>query len=458
MTPNSFRQMTFLLCTIGAAALPARAAEAQAPGFRERLDSVFTRFDRHARMMGSVTIRRGDRVLYQRSLGYRDSVGDGWVRADSATAYRVGSVAKPFTAVLIYQLIDEGRLTLETSLATFFPSIAQADRITIRDLLGHTSGLPDHTQGLVSTVPIAPDSVLQRIAARPLHFPPGTRRQYSNSNFYLLGRIVEQLGSTPLERRLQQRIVAPLALRRTYLGRSVDAAHNEARAYYFSDGHWELQEDDAIGNAGGAGAVVASSADLATFLTALFAGRLISPGSLHEMTTGFSTGTVRNGKGLSPFALGVSGREGFSHDGSIGAHTAVVGYEPQDSLAVAIVVNGHNYPINRIFFHAWRALYGAPDTLPTFVPLAVPDSIAAAVAGDFHAPDWGIALVVRSRGGAVEAQSPGQSAFPLVYLGGRRFMNERDGILLEFGAPVGGRAPALTLLQQKYQIPMERRP
>jgi len=456
MRPTLSTALVLLLLGASASA-PHAALAAQTPGYRARLDSLFGVLERHHRTMGSVTIRRGDRVLYQRTMGYRDSSAAGWVRADQNTSYRLGSVAKPFTAVLIYQLIDEGRLSLATSIDRFFPSLPDAARITVRDLLGHTSGLTDYTNGIDVAVGLSRDSVLQRIASSPLRFAPGTRRQYSNSNFYLLGLIVEAITAGMYEDRLRTRITGPLGLRRTAVGRAVDAADNEARAYYFSEGHWERQPDDAIENAFGAGHLVSTTADLTAFLAALFTDRLISKPSLHEMTHGFVSGDDRNGKGMSPFSLGVAEREGFSHDGSIGAHTALIGYEPSDSIALALTINGHNYPINRVFFHTWKALYGAPDTLPSFVPRPLPDSVASAVAGDYHAPDWGISLSVRTRDGLVEAQSPGQSAFPLVYLGRRRFMNERDGILLEFSAAVSGRSPRVLLLQQKYQIPIDRR-
>lgn len=451
--PTSLTALSLLMLV----AAPRVPLSAQAPGYRARLDSLFDHFERHDRMMGGVTIRRGDRVLYRRSVGYRDSAATGWVRGDAATVYRTGSVTKPFTAVLTYQLIDEGRLSLETSLDRFFPAFSDGARITVRDLLAQTSGLSDYVYGIDLTVGISRDSIVRRILSQPLRFAPGSRREYSNSNYFLLGLIVERASGDSFERRLRAKITDPRGLRRTAVGRPVNPARNEARAYYVSEGHWALQPDDAIENAGGAGNLVSTTDDLSAFLSALFAGRLISPASLHEMTHGFVQGEDRHGKGMSPFQLGVGHREGYSHDGSIGAHYALIGYEPTDSLSLAIAINGHNYPFHRIFFHVWRALYAAPDTLPNFTPHPVPDSVADGITGDYHAPDWGIALTVRRRAGGLEAQSPGQLPFPLEYLGGHRFMNKHDGILLEFSAPEAGRSPQVVLLQQKYRIPMGRR-
>src|SRR6185436_7305163 len=103
-----------LLVTLGTS--PRRAA-AQSTGFHARLDSLFTILDTSQRMMGSIAIRKGNRLLYQRSIGFRDSTQSGWVRSDSSTTYRIGSVTKPFTAAIVYRLVDEGRLSLDAKLS-----------------------------------------------------------------------------------------------------------------------------------------------------------------------------------------------------------------------------------------------------------------------------------------------------------------------------------------------------
>ncbi|MBK8248458.1 MAG: beta-lactamase family protein [Gemmatimonadetes bacterium] len=297
---RSARAPMFASCLL--AALPGASA-AQAPDYRARLDSLFDILGTSQRVMGTVTIRKGERVWYQRSVGYRDSAAAGWVPADSATMYRVGSIAKPFTAVMIYQLIDERKLTLDTKLSRFFPRLPNADSITIRDLLGHTSGVPDFTQGMDGIVPITRDSILKRIASMPTQFRVGTQRRYSNSNFVLLGYIVESITSSSYAEQLQRRIVRRAGLRRTRYGGAVDPMKNESRAYYFADNHWQRQPDDAIENSGGAGGVVSTTSDLTRFLAALFRGRLISASSRSELTHGFVGGLATLAKVLvrSPF-------------------------------------------------------------------------------------------------------------------------------------------------------------
>jgi CubicO group peptidase (beta-lactamase class C family) len=432
------------------------SAVAQAVDYRPRLDSLFEILESHQRTMGAVSIRKGDRVLYHRTFGHRDSTTIGWVRTDAQTMFRIGSVTKPFTAVMIYQLIDERRLSLETRLAEFFPQLPNSDAITIRDLLGHTSGLGDYSRGLDVYVALSRDSLLRRIASQPVQFAPGSARRYNNSNFALLGNIIEQVTASSYAAQLQRRIVDRISLRRTRVGGPVTPAANESRAYYYSDGHWEQQRDDAIENAGGAGALISTADDLTRFLAALFGGHLISPALLTEMTTGFNDSTRINGKGLGPFTIPGQGKSGYSHDGSIGAHTALVGYVPDDSLAVALTINGHNHPQNRIFFHVWGILYGSGEPLPSFTLQSLPASAVSALVGIYTADAYGLTITVRSSGSGLEAQATGQDPFPLAYVGRNRFVFEHAGILIEFADPVAGASPRFTLFQQKAAIPLVR--
>lgn len=434
----------------------ARVARAQPANFSTRLDSLFTILDSHQRLMGAITIRKADRVLYERIIGYRDSSESGWMRSDSLTEFRIGSVTKPFTAVLIYRLVDDRRLTLDTHLSRFFPEIRASDSVTVRDLLGHTSGLPDYARGIDPMSALDRAALLQRIADKPLQFRPGTQRRYSNSNYLLLGYIIEAVTDSTYAAQLRRHIVDRIGLRRTRLGDSKAPTANESRAFYFDRGHWERQPDHALENAGAAGAIISTSNDMSRFLAALFQERLISRGSLFEMTNGFDDGSRRSGKGLSPFAIPGTAKSGFSHDGSIGAHSALVGYVAEDSLAVALTINGHNYPQNRIFFLVWNILYSTGAALPSFTPVALADTVATPLVGVYSAAAYGLTITIRRPGARLEAQAEGQDPFPLTYVGKNRFQFVEAGILIDFDAAVEGVSPRFTLYQQHGVIPLTR--
>ncbi|MBK8248459.1 MAG: hypothetical protein IPK85_13785 [Gemmatimonadetes bacterium] len=133
-----------------------------------------------------------------------------------------------------------------------------------------------------------------------------------------------------------------------------------------------------------------------------------------------------------------------------------MGYVPDDSLSLALTINGHNYPIDRVFFQVWDILYGTAEPLPSFMPAALPDSAATAFAGDYAAPEYGLTITIRRNGAALEGQAVGQDPFPLTYVGNRRFLSVPSGIMVEFAEPVTGVSPRFTLFQQKLAIPLRR--
>lgn len=437
--------------------LPFAGTAAAQSGFdRARMDSLFDVLERNDRMMGAVTVRKGERVIYQRALGLRDA--ETRSPADAETMFRVGSVTKVFTAVMIYQLVDEKRLGLDTPLARFFPRVANAGRITIADLLGHTSGLPDYSAGMDRRTPLTAAELARRIESLPAAFEPGTRWQYSNTNYTLLGFIVEAVTRSTYGEELGRRIVRRAGLRRTRYGGAVNPAANEARAYFYEDGGWKLQPDESLEVAAGAGAVVSTTADLTRFIAALFAGRLVSAASLAEMQRGITDPSgYAHGKGFSPFTVPNTGRSGFSHNGSVGAFTAVLGYVPRDSLAVALTINGHNYPQNRVFFAVWGILYGTPVTLPSFAPVPLADTALAPLEGIYTSAAYGLTITVRRTADGLQAQTEGQDPFPLTAVGPRTFVYVKDGILVEFREPVDGAAPGFALFQQTAAVALTRR-
>jgi CubicO group peptidase (beta-lactamase class C family) len=420
------------------------------------LDSLFTILETNQRLMGQVSIRKGDRVVYERAFGFRDSTTAGWARSDLDTRFRIGSVTKPFTAVLAYQLMDAGKLALDSRLSLYFPKMTNADRITVKDLLGHTSGLPDFTHGMDPMVALDRAAILERIASQPAMFEPGTKRRYSNSNYVLLGYIIEAVAERPYAAQLRDGIIEKSELERTRYGGAVAPEDNDSRAYFFDNSRWMRQHDHVIENAGAAGGIVSTASDLTRFLAALFGGRLISAQTLGEMLSGYSDGTVKSGKGLSPFSIPDTGKTGFSHDGSIGAHSAVMGCVPGDSLALALTINGHNYPRNRVFFAVWDILYERKTPLPSFTPVTLPDAVAVSLEGSYEAKDYGLNISVRRVGRELEAHVSADDVFPMTYVGRYRFLFEPAGIMIDFARPEGKTSPKLTLYQQHAAIPLVR--
>ena len=404
-----------------------------------KLDRLFDVLESNNRMMGVVTVTRAGKVIYQRSLGYRTMSDGGKVKTDVETKFRVGSVAKVFTAVMIYQLIEEKKLAPDTRLSHFFPSLANADRITIAHLLSHTSGLADYTSGINHADPqswvFRPHTareMVTRFAALKPDFAPGEGYRYSNTNYTLLGYIVEAVTGSPYGEQLNKRIVKRLGLNRTRYGGAINPAKNEARSYVYDGGTWNQSYEEDLSVAAGAGGIVSTAPDLAKFIRALYEGRLVSRKSLEEMTTPFNEKYPDAHKGVALFKLRGINKDAISKQGGIDAFTADITYVPDDELAFALLINGHNYPKAKIFWSVMDIYYGRPTEIPSFKVVALAPEVLRRYPGVYGMKGGGMKITVSVDGTALGGRATGQESFPLQPVNESTFIHEPSGIIMEF--------------------------
>jgi D-alanyl-D-alanine carboxypeptidase len=403
-----------------------------------KLDRAFDVLEANQRVRGEVTITKDGAVAYSRALGLRD----GSAKVDSRTAMRIGSITKVFTATLIYQLIDEKKLTLQTPLSRFFPTIPNAQEITIAHLLAHTSGIANIPRGPEfgdpkSWVyqPQTTKQMVERFAATKPAFAPGEKVAYSNAGYMLLGYIIESVTGTSYDRQLQNRIARPLGLKRTHFGAAVNTAKNEAHSFTFDDNHWTQQQPEAdVSAAGGGGAIVSTTEELAKFITALFGGKLISSNSLHEMLTPFSPkldGVERKGVVVSTLHRGLE-KTIYSHLGGIDAFSSNLVYFPDDRVAIAITMNGQNYPMGKLFWLLADSYYGRPVTPPSFEPIVLPADTLAKYTGVYSFAPASMDIAITRDHDQLRAQATGQDSFAIQAIGETLFSDPSSGILIEF--------------------------
>lgn len=252
-----------------------------------------------------------------------------WVpSSDQEPAFLAYSITKTFTATLILELCEERRITLDDRLAKWFPRVDRADRISLRQLLNHTAGIPDYGglpayHGSVRTSPSTPWS-FERFAAETfdegLSFEPGEGWGYSNPGYMLLKRIAEQVAGMSYRDLIAERIVRRLGLRRTFVAESLDdlatLAPGESRALSPDGAPRDVRAHYHPGWVSH-GVIASTASDLARFLDALFRGELLSPQSLASMTelvavppdrAGASSGHDRHPRrGRPSYGLGLMG-------------------------------------------------------------------------------------------------------------------------------------------------------
>ncbi|WP_262497988.1 serine hydrolase domain-containing protein [Flavobacterium sediminis] len=209
----------------------------------EKMDQYLTYLYENNKFMGSLCIREGENVVFSKAYGFSDV--ENKITADRLTTYKIGSISKTFTAVMIMQLIEEKKLRLESKLTKFFPKVKKADSISVADLLYQRTGIPDFvnhdsiTSKELKTLNLK-EAIYQKIAKYDSRFNPGSQFEYSNSNYFLLGGIIEKITKKSFAENLEERIVKKADLKSTYYKPDTTDTRNKESYSYSYDGEWKL--------------------------------------------------------------------------------------------------------------------------------------------------------------------------------------------------------------------------
>lgn len=392
-----------------------------------KIDSLLTYLNSNNKFMGQLSIREGDNVVFSKAYGLPQSQS----KPDGYTKYKIGSVTKTFTAVMIMQLVEEKRLKLEDKLSKFYPQIPNADKITINDLLRHRSGILDYVNA-DSTVnmmaKVSKKEMIAKIAAYPSVFEPNSKAEYSNSNYYLLGCIIEDLTKVSYATNLKNRITNRLKLKNTYMVDKVDVNRNESYSYIYDGSKWNLFPEWDMSLPFAAGGITSNANDLTAFMRGLFNGKLLKQSSSLEEMTKLNQSY---GIGLVTFPFGE--RKFYGHTGGIEGYKSVVGYYPTEKLGISLIVNGDNFNRNDIMIGILSIYYKMPFPFPNLTSLKVDENILKNYVGVYASKDLPLKITVKIEKGELIAQATGQSAFPLNAISDTEFTFDSAGLNMIFG-------------------------
>ena len=386
---------------------------------KAKLDQFFDRLAEKNKAMGSLTIAKDGNVLYTRVIGYSQITGTERKPLSTASRFRIGSITKMFTAVMILQLVEEGKLKLSDTLDTFFPQIPNARRITIAQILAHRSGIPT-SRPASKTNAVTKDELLAIISKGTPEFEPGTKHSYSNSGFFILGLIVEKLTARSYAEALEERITSRIGLKDTYAATgNIDVNKNETLAYIHFGGDWKQVTEIHSSILFGGGQIVSTPNDLAKFINALFELKLISQESLNQMKT------MRDGEGLGMTTFTFAGMTFYGETGGGDNRGAWLAYKPEEKLAVAYATNAKIYPVTNIVSGVVDIYYHTPFQIPALESIAVSSEILNKYVGVYSSPETPAKAKVTRDGATLFFQPPGAtSAVPLEAMAEDKFQIE----------------------------------
>jgi D-alanyl-D-alanine carboxypeptidase len=276
----------------------------------------------------------------------------------------VGSITKTFVTAALMQLADEGKLTIDDPLSNWLPDFPRADQITLRQLLGHTSGVynyfehPTYNKRVLQkdkTHYWVPEEILENFVGAP-YCDPGACYHYSNTGFILLGLVIEKQTGLPLGKVLKQRFFKPLGLKHTYFQGTAAPPASSAQGYLYKSGVWKEWSDattyrptiSAASVAWSAGGIVSSSRDVAKWAAALYGGQVVSEGALAAMED-YTYAPGSNGTyGLGTWSRVKNGVRMFGHTGSLRGFDAAMWFYPGTGLTVVVLTNLGRINVNPI--------------------------------------------------------------------------------------------------------------
>ncbi|MFW6289558.1 MAG: serine hydrolase domain-containing protein [Mariniphaga sp.] len=392
-----------------------------------KLDEYFSLLTRHNRFMGSVALSKEGKIIYQKAIGFSDVENNR--KATSASRYRIASISKTFTAVLVMKAVEEEKLQPGQTIGRFFPSVKNSDRITIQHLLNHRSGIWDFTSDKDylnwNSRPRSRAEMVRLIAEGGSTFDSGEKSRYSNSNYVLLTYILEDVFEKTYAGLLSEYITQPLGLTNTYVGGEIDPTDRESHSYSYLISWQKATETDPSVTVG-AGAIVSTPADLTAFSDALFGGKLLTEASVEKM----KTMNGQFGLGLAEFSF--HDKTGYGHTGRIDEFTTIFIHFPEEKVSYALTSNGTIINKNDITSTVLSAAFNQPFELPEYKTYNVTEGELEQYPGTYTSKQIPLKVMVSKNENALSAQATGQPAFPLEAIDKHTFRYERAGIVMEF--------------------------
>ena len=397
------------------------------------------------KFMGSVLVAKDGAVIFAQSYGWANIE---WrIPNTPATKFRLGSVTKQFTAAGVLLLEEQGKLKLDDPVSKFIPTSPEAwKQVTLYQLLTHTSGIPSFTDFPgYATWKLSPESPAQSIAHisdKPLDFTPGEKFKYSNTNYVLLGWIIELVSHQSYEAFLREHIFTPLGMNDT--GYDSNTAIIPQRASGYVPGPNGLTNAPYIDMhvPHGAGALYSTTADLLRWTQGLFGGKLLSAASLEKMIT--------PNKDNYAFGLGVrteGGRKVISHGGGIEGFNAMLAYYPESKVTVVVLANVNGSAFAELASQLATINFGSPVVLPTErKEVDVPATTLQRYVGVYRLNPK-IINTVRLTDGRLTTQLSGQPAFPVFAESDKKFFLKIVDAQVEFVMDDQGRVTHLLQFQ-----------
>ncbi|MFN8347802.1 MAG: serine hydrolase [Spirosomataceae bacterium] len=336
----------------------------------DKMDALMRQYVENRQFNGSVLVAENGKVIFKKGYGMANMEWD--IPNAPDTKFRLGSITKQFTSMLVMQLAEKGKIKLNDKITTYLPDYPKAtgDKVTIHHLLTHTSGIPSYTNfpkffENLSRDPFTPQVFVKQFCDLPLEFEPGSAFAYNNSGYFLLGVIIEKVTGKPYAQVLQEQILTPLQMNNTGYDLHEPILAKRASGYekrgakYVNAAYLDMTIPYA------AGSMYSTVEDLYLWDQALYTDKLISASSKATLFTPFLS-NYAYGWGVEKMKMGElkDSLQVIEHSGGINGFNTILTRIPKDKQLVVLLNNTGGAPLGAIRKNLLNILYNQPVTPP----------------------------------------------------------------------------------------------
>lgn len=426
---------------------------------KARLEQIAKSYTPNNAFMGTVLVVQRDHVLLDKGYGMANL--EWQIPNVPAAKFRLGSLTKQFTATLVLLLQEDGKLNINDPVSKYLPNAPPSwAAIKVVNLLNHTSGIPNFTSFKEfrewSMNPHTPDEEIAFFRDKPLDFEPGIKFSYSNSNYIVLGAIIEKVSGKKYGDLLRERIFDPLGMKDSGLDSDDLVLPKRAEGYRPGPHGLEVARSESMTIPFAAGAIYSTTGDLRKWERGLFGGKVLNSDSLKAMTT--------PGKGNYGFGIGIRNEDGLrivSHNGGIEGFNTYLAYAPEKQIAVAVLSNVNGSAPDAMGPQLMDTVLGRSVVLASErKPVPIAREELAKFAGVYDlSPSF--TLTVVNAGDHLTVQGTGQPAANLMYQGVKGghpdFFIPQVNAEIEFVPDTAGAITSLILHQGGQNIPATKR-
>ncbi|TWV96864.1 serine hydrolase [Chitinophaga pinensis] len=377
-----------------------------------KMDSLVSAYSRLHKFNGTVLVAQKGNILLDKAYGYQRTADS--IRNETSTIFQLGSVTKQFTATVILKLAEEHKLSIQDKLSKYFPDYPKGDSITIENLLTHTSGIFNYTNDKdfmdkeVSN-PASREKIMALFKDKPLNFSPGTKWDYSNSGYSMLGYIIEKATGKPYEQVVRKYIFTPLHMDHTGFDfKNLKDSKKSTGYFNINDSSSTLAPgvDSTVSFA--AGAMYSTTADLYKWHQAAQQYKIISKADWEKAYTPFM-----NHYGYGWESDSIAGKRKVSHGGGIHGYITSIMRVPEDDVCVIVLDNASDRDVSKIASSLLAVLYNQPYNIPKErITIRLPEATLQQYTGEYNLrPGFNIVMSVKE--GMLMGQPTGQRESPL---------------------------------------------